>query len=83
MLQVGREKQMGAAKRIRQILIEEDLTQAQFAEMIKPEAGANAQQVRDTLTRDSFRFSTLEEWLDVLGYDIVFISRKSGKQFWP
>ena len=74
---------MGAAKRIRQILIEEGLSQKEFADLVMPDRGANVQQVRDHLYRDSFRFNTLEKWLDALGYDIIFESRKTGKQFRP
>lgn len=74
---------MGASKRIKQILIEEGLTQKQFADIVMPDSNANAQQVRDHLHRDSFRFSTVERWLDAIGYDIVFESRKTGKQFRP
>ena len=74
---------MGASKRIKQILIEEGLTQKQFADIVMPGSNANAQQVRDHLRRDSFRFSTVERWLDAIGYDIVFESRKTGKQFRP
>lgn len=74
---------MGASKRIRQILIEEDMSQKDFADIVMPDRGANVQQVRDHLCRDSFKFNTVEEWLDALGYDIVFESRKTGKQFRP
>ncbi len=74
---------MGASKRIKQILIEEGLTQKQFADIVMPDRGVNAQQVRDNLSRDTFRFSTVEQWLDALGYDIVFVNRQTGKEFRP
>ena len=74
---------MGASKRIKQILIEEGLSQKQFAEIVMPEGVSAAQQLRDYLCRDTFKFSTVERWLDALGYDIVFVSRKTGKEFRP
>jgi len=74
---------MGASKRIKQILIEEGLTQKDFAQIVMPDAGVPTQQVRDYLNRDTFRFSTVEAWLDALGYDIVFVNRKTKKQFRP
>lgn len=66
---------MGASKKIKKILIDKDMTQEDFADAI----GKEAQQTRNALYRDSSSFSTIENWLDAIGCDIVFRDRATGK----
>lgn len=74
---------MGAAKRIKQILIDKDMTQKEFADMVYTDKAFPYSHLRNMLAKDTLRFSTVEEWLDALDYDIVFIDRKTKKQFRP
>lgn len=79
----GENQAMGASKRIKQILIDKGMTQVEFAEIVMPGKKTATAQVRNLLACDTFRFSTVEQWLDVLGYDIVFVERKTKKQYRP
>lgn len=66
---------MGAAKKIKKRLIDLGLTQKQFSEMI----GKSFSTVRNLLVVDNFKMSTLEEWADALGCDVVLIDRETGE----
>lgn len=66
---------MGASKKIKKILIDKNINQKMFAE----ELGKDYQQVQNALFRDTFNCRILEEWLDVLGCDMVFRDRETGK----
>ena len=65
---------MGAKELINSALKERNISKTQFAQMI----GKDPQQVRNLIYRDTLRFSTAEEWLDTLGYEIVI--KKSRKK---
>lgn len=66
---------MGIAKLIKKALIDEDMTQGQFAELM----GKDPQQVRNALYRDSFLYGIAEEWVNALGYEIVIRNKRTGK----
>lgn len=68
-------REMGASKKIKKILIDKNINQKMFAE----ELGKDYQQVQNALFRDTFNCRILEEWLDVLGCDMVFRDRETGK----
>lgn len=65
---------MGASELIKDALKSRNMTQQEFSKRI----GKDSQQVRNLLCRDTFRFSTVEEWLNELGYEIVI--KKSRKK---
>ena len=68
---------MGSSKKIKKILIDKGLTQAQFAELI----GKDAQQVRNSLYKDNANYATIEKWLDAIDCEIVFRDKKSGRLY--
>lgn len=68
------DKTMGASILIKDALKSKGITQEEFANMI----GKDSQQLRNLLYRDTIRFNTAEEWLNLLGYEIVI--KKSRKK---
>lgn len=74
---------MGASKRIKEILKYKKMTQEAFSHVIFPEKPTASAQFRNLLACDTLRFNEVERWLDLLGVDIVFIDRKTRKQFKP
>lgn len=72
---------MGASKKIKKILIDKELTQAEFAEMVMHKTKTREVQMRNALARDTFGFNTVEEWLDALDCDIIFRDRKTGRLY--
>lgn len=73
---------MGAATQIKEILKKEGITQQEFAKLVlSPEQYEKngPTQMRILLSRDTLRYSTVEAWLDALGYEIVFKKKKRRK----
>ena len=75
---------MGASKKIKKILVDKGMTQVELAKAIgerdnKPPK--DVQQIRNALSRDTFTYAILEHWLDILGCDIVFRDRETGKLY--
>ena len=68
---------MGASKKIKKILIDRDMTQAQFADAI----GKDRQQTKNALCRDTFNYNMLEQWLDAIDCEIVFRDKTSGRLY--
>lgn len=68
---------MGAKKKIKLLLAEKGITQTALAR----KAGKSEQTLRNLLARDSMRYETVEQLLDVIDCDIVFRDRKTGKIF--
>lgn len=68
---------MGASKKIKKILIDREMTQADFADAI----GKDVQQTKNALCRDTFNFNLLESWLDCIDCEIVFRDKTSGKLY--
>lgn len=71
---------MGAKALIKAVLSRKKVTQAALAEMLPADrSGTSAQEIRDKLYHDRFKYSTVEEWLDVLGVDLVARDRETGE----
>ena len=68
---------MGASKKIKKILIDKGLSQAEFAGIVNKDP----QQMRNSLCRDSSNYATIEKWLDAIGVDIVFRDRETGRLY--
>lgn len=68
---------MGAADKIKEVLKHRHIKQYELAEM----TGRNAQTLRSMLYKDNMTYATVEEIADILGCDIIFKDRKTGKTF--
>ena len=66
---------MGATKKIKKILLEKNLNQIQLAEL----ADKDVQSLRNQLYKDRFTYASVEHLCDVLGCDIVFRDRETGR----
>lgn len=66
---------MGASKKFKKILLDKDLTQQQFGEIL----GKDKQQVSNALYRDVFTYKNAEKWAEALGYEIVFREKSTGR----
>lgn len=69
---------MSAAKKIRMILAQRDMT---FTDLAK-KLNRSLSTISDKMKRDDFRESDLKEITDILNYDyeIVFTDRETGKK---
>lgn len=67
---------MGVAKRIKMILLDKGVSQKELSNRLGYE-GKNT--IYNLLGRDNPTFATVEKWADVLGCDVVFRDRKTGK----
>ena len=72
---------MGASKQLRQIMKGKGIKLKDFAREYNPESKSEhkTQLVSNMLTRDNMTFATVEEMADILGCDIVFRDRETGK----
>ena len=68
---------MSISTQVKTILQYNGLTISEFAKMM----GNSPQTIRNIFYRGNLKYSTLEHWMDVLGCDIVFRDRKTGKIF--
>ena len=68
---------MGASKHIKRILFEKDITGGRFAEMI----GKPTQSTYNQLSRDTWKYAEVEKIADLLGCEIVFKDRETGKEY--
>ena len=68
---------MGAAKIIKQGLIERDMSIKTLAENL----GIQAQSMSNKLYRDNFNYEEVEKIADILGCDVKVITRDSHKEF--
>lgn len=66
---------MGASKKIKKMLIDKGLTQVELAEL----ADKNVLTLRNQLSRDNLTYKSVEHLCDVLGYDIVFRDKQTGR----
>lgn len=74
-MKITSEDIMGASKKIKKALLEKDMTQVQLAEL----AGKQLQALRNQLYRDNLTYANVELFCNVMGYDIVFRDRVTGK----
>ena len=69
---------MGAAKAIKQLMQEQNISVSQLAKALKIEP----QSMSNKLYRDSFSFNEVVRIADILGSDVKLIVRKTGKEFY-
>jgi hypothetical protein len=68
---------MGASKHIKRVLFEKEIK----TEVLANKMGKQLQVLYNQLSRDSWKFSEVESVADLLDCDVVFIDRKTGKQY--
>lgn len=68
---------MGAAKVIKQIMYEQNVSVGQLASAL----GIQAQSLSNKLYRDTFSFDEVVHIADILGSDVKIIIRETGKEF--
>lgn len=68
---------MGASDKLKAIMKHKKIKQAELAEI----TGKDSQSLRNMLYRDNMTYATIEQLADALGCDIVFIDRKTRKQY--
>ena len=69
---------MGAAKAIKQLMQEQNVSVGQLAAAL----GIQAQSMSNKLYRDSFSFDEVVRIADILGSDVKLMVRKTGKEFY-
>ena len=69
---------MGAAKVIKQLMFEQNVSVGQLATAL----GIQAQSLSNKLYRDSFSFDDVVRIADILGSDVRIIVRETGKEFY-
>lgn len=69
---------MGASKPIKQIMQEKNISVKDLANLLK----IKPQSMSNKLHRDAWSFSDAVQIADLLGCDIKFIVRDSGKEFY-
>ena len=69
---------MGAAKAIKQLMQEQNVSVSQLAYAL----GIQAQSMSNKLYRDSFSFDEVVRIADILGSDVKLIVRETGKEFY-
>ena len=69
-----RRSDMGASKKIKKILVDKKMTQAEFASL----AGKDAQNMRNMLYKDNMTFETVETMLRAIDCSIVFRDNETG-----
>lgn len=68
---------MGAKKHIKALISDKGISATQYANII----GMSYQAAANKLSRDNMSFKDAEKIADLLGCDIVFIDRESGKKY--
>lgn len=68
---------MSIRKKIKNLLINEESTIKELAEKLsqKKKTSINPDSISQKLLRESIKYNEVEEILDVMGYDIVFVKR--------
>lgn len=69
---------MGAAKVIKQIMYEQNVSVSQLASAL----GIQPQSLSNKLYRDSFSFDDVVRIADILGSDVKITIRETGKDFY-
>lgn len=69
---------MGAAKVIKQIMYEQNVSVSQLASAM----GIQPQSLSNKLYRDSFSFDDVVRIADILGSDVKITIRETGKEFY-
>lgn len=68
---------MGASDKLKAIMKHKNIRQIDLAS----QTGKEAQTLRSMLYRDNMTYASVEQLADALGCDIVFIDRKTRKQY--
>lgn len=68
---------MGAAKIIKQLMIERDVSVKALADSL----GMQAQSMSNKLYRDNFSFDEVVKIAEILNCDVKLITRDTGKEF--
>ena len=68
---------MGAAKAIKQLMQEQNMSVSQLASAL----GIQAQSMSNKLYRDSFSYDEVVRIADILGSDVKLVVRETGKEF--
>jgi len=68
---------MGASKKLKMILLDKGIRQADLAEM----TGRHLPTLRNMFYRDNMTYATVEQLADALGCDVVLWDRKTGKLY--
>ena len=71
------DKEMGASKQIKQVMIENNIKVAELADRI----GMKPQPLSNKLFRDTMSFSDVEQIAAALGCDVKIVDRETGKEF--
>ena len=69
---------MGSTGKLKKALISRGMTQIQLADKLGKPLGT----VKNTFTKDNMRISTLEEYADALGCDVVLRDRETGELYY-
>ena len=70
---------MGASKRIKQIMIEKDISVKELSQHL--DFVSSPQALSNKLYKDNFSFSEVEKITNVLGAQVQIIIKDTGKQF--
>ena len=68
---------MGAAKAIKQLMQEQNMSVSQLASAL----GIQAQSMSNKLYRDSFSYDEVVRIANILGSDVKLVVRETGKEF--
>ncbi len=68
---------MGASKHIKIAMIEKGIKPGTVADAL----GMDAQVFYNKVSRDTMKFTDAETIADILGCDIVFVDRETGKRY--
>ncbi len=75
---------MDTRTRIKTVIAAENTTLKNIIEEINarhPDETTTAQNITNKLARKTIRFDEVSEMMDILEYDIIFRSRKDGKEY--
>ncbi len=75
---------MDTRTRIKTVIAAENTTLKNIIEEINarhPDEPTTAQNITNKLARKTIRFGEVSEMMDILEYDVIFRSRKDGKEY--
>lgn len=75
---------MDSRKRIKTVITAEGTTLKNIVDELNrrnPDNTTTAQNITNKLARKTIRFDEVAEIMDILGYDVIFRSRETGKEY--
>lgn len=75
---------MESRKRIKTVIAAEGTTLKNIVDEMNsrhPDEPTTAQNITNKLARKTIRFDEVSEMMDILQYDVIFRSRKDGKEY--